>query len=298
VIVVALLFISAEVGGDADDEGTLLGVVAAAVALAGVVVGVVVVTRLTRSLDQLPTDDGRRAAARVLGLAKTLRDNEAIGDLPPAGVKLWDRVFAYAAAFGAAPLAVELLPMGEEDDHHAWSHFGNRWRRVHVRYPRALPPAWGKHPLFALALGLFWGAVALVIGYGLLQVADSDRPTGISADAWEWVELASSLALVPVVLLLAWCVCVLARAIPDLWQRQTVTGNIVRSRRYRQLFTSSENPSYWQYLAVDDGTRDRIPAWRVSVEIWSARHQGEAVEAEITPRLGYVRSMRATSATE
>jgi Predicted membrane protein (DUF2207) len=293
-IVVVLLYASAEVGGDADDEGTLLGAIAAAVALTGLLVGVIVVGRLGRSLAQLPTDAGLDAAPRVVGLATTLRDNDALGELPPAGVKLWDRVFAYAAAFGAAPLAVELLPMGAEDDHQAWSHFGGRWRRVRVRYPRGLPPAWGKHPLFALALALFWGAVALVIGYGLLQLIDADRPTEISADAWDWVELAASLALVPVILMLLWCGWVMVRALPDLWQHRTVTGDIVRSRRYRQIFTSNDNPSYWQYLAIDDGSRDRIPAWKVSVALWSAHSQGEAVEAEITPRLGYVRSMRST----
>jgi hypothetical protein len=183
--------------------------------------------------------------------------------------------------------------MGAEDDHEAWSHFGGRWRRVRVRYPRGLPPAWGKHPLFAVALALFWGVVAAVIGYGLLQLIDADRPTEISADAWDWVELAASLALVPIILTLLWCGWVLARAVPDLWQHRTVTGDIVRSRRYRQIFTSNDDPSYWQYLAIDDGTRDRIPAWRVSVAMWSAHSQGETVEADITPRLGYVRSMRA-----
>jgi hypothetical protein len=84
---------------------------------------------------------------------------------------------------------------------------------------------------------------------------------------------------------------VLVRSVPDLWQHRTVTGDIVRSRRYRQIFTSSDDPSYWQYLAVDDGSHDRIPAWRVSASLWSEHPQGESVRAEVTPRLGYVRSM-------
>jgi hypothetical protein len=290
-LIIVLLVVAANVGGDADDEGTLVGAIAAAVALTGLVVGVIVVGRLGRSLAQLPTDEGRKAAPRAVELATSLRENAALGDLPPAGVKLWDRVFAYAAAFGAAPLAVELLPMGAEDDHQAWSDFGGRWRRVRVRYPRGLPPTWGKHPLFAIALALFWGVVAGFIGFGLLQVVETDRPTEISASAWEWVDAAATIALVPVVLTLAWCAWVLVRATPDLWQTRSVSGDIVRSRRHRQVFTSSDDPSYWHYLAVDDGTRDRIRAWRVSSSIWSAHSQAEAVQAEVTPRLGYVRSV-------
>jgi hypothetical protein len=97
-----------------------------------------------------------------------------------------------------------------------------------------------------------------------------------------------------VVLVLAWCAWVLVRAVPDLWQTTTVSGDIVRARRNRQLFTSSNNPSYWHYLGVDDGTRDRIPAWRVGAVLWSQHSQGESVRAEVTPRLGYVRSMTRT----
>lgn len=290
-VIVVLLLVSSEVGGDADDEGTLLGVLAAAVAVSGLVLGIIVVSRLGRSLAQLPTAAGREAAPRAVGLATSLRENTALGDLPPAGVKLWDRVFAYAAAFGAAPLAVELLPMGTEDDHLAWSRHGRRWRRVRVRYPRGLPPAWGKHPLLAVALALFWGAVTTLVGYGLLQVAETDRPTEVSSSAWEWVDTGATILLALTAFVLAWCVWVLVRAIPDLWQTRSVSGDIVRARRYRQFFTSSNDPSYWHYLAVDDGSRDRIPAWRVSPTIWSQHPQGEAVRAELTPRLGYVRSM-------
>jgi hypothetical protein len=292
--IVVLLFVSSEVGGDADDEGTLIGALAAGVALTGLVIGIITVSRLGRSLAQLPTDSGKDAASRVVGLATSLRENDALGDLPPAGVKLWDRVFAYAAAFGAAPLAVELLPMGAEDDHQAWSHHGGRWRRVRVRYPRGLPPAWGKHPLLAIALAIFWGIVAAVIGAGLLEVIDTDRPAEIAASAWEWVDTGATILLAPVVLVLAWCAWVLVRAVPDLWQTTTVSGDIVRARRNRQLFTSSNNPSYWHYLGVDDGTRDRIPAWRVGAVLWSQHSQGESVRAEVTPRLGYVRSMTRT----
>ncbi len=289
--VVALLVLSSQVGGDSDDDGTLVGVVAATIALAGLGGGVVVVARIGRSLAQLPTPAGLQAAPRIVGLAARLRENESLASLPPAGVRLWDRLFAYAAAFGVAPLAVELLPMGAEDDRHAWSRHGGRWRRVEVRYPRALPPAWGKHPLFAVALAIFWAAVAGFIGYGLLELLDAERPAEISASAWEWVDTGATVLLAPVVVALGWCAWVLVRAVPDLWQTRSVTGDLVRARRYRQVFTGSRDPSYWHYLALDDGSSDRIAAWRVNGALYAAHTQGETVRIEVTPRLGYVRSV-------
>ena len=289
--IVVLLFVAAQVGGDADDDGTLLGAIAAAVAIGGLIGGVVVVSRLGASLAQLPTPAGRAAAARCVDLATTLRENEALGDLPPAGVHLWDRLFAYAAVFGAAPTAVGLLPMGAEDDHRAWSRVGGRWRRVRVRYPRARPPAWGKHPVLALGLALFWAAVAALVGYGLLQLAESERPKEISTSAWTWVERGTVIGLVPVILVIAWAAWVVFNAVPDCWQRRTVVGDIVRDRRFRQWFSSGDDPDYWYYLAVDDGTQDKIAAWRVRESLWEQRSQGETVQAELTPRLGYVRSM-------
>jgi hypothetical protein len=292
-VVAGLLFVSSEVNGGVatDDDGTLLGAVAAGVAVGTILVGGLAIGRLSRSLAQLPTATGRDAAERVAVLAATLRENDALGDLPPAGVTLWDRVFAYAAVFGAAPLAVALLPMGAEDDHRAWSRVGGRWRTVRVRYPRAFPPAWGKHPVLGAALALLWGAVAILVGYGLSELRAADRPVEISRSAWDWVDRGTAIAFVPVVLVLAWALWVLFRAVPDLWQTRTIDGDIVRGRRFRQWFSSGENPDYWCYFGVDDGSTERIRAWRVRDELWSQHAQGETVRAVVTPRLGYVRSL-------
>ena len=269
----------------------LLAAVAAAAALVALIAGLVLIGRLGRSLAQLPTATGRAAAARADALARQLRSNSSLGELPPAGVKLWDRLFAYAAAFGAAPRAVALLPMGAEDDHRAWSRTGGRWRRVRVRYPRAFPPAWGKHPMIAVALALFWGAVAALVVYGLRGLSAVERPSTIGPSAWDWVERGALLAMVPGIVVIVWALWVLARAVPDLWQTRTVTGEIVRGRRFRQWFASGDEPRYWYYEAVDDGTADRVVAWRVSEVQWRDHAQGELVTAEVTPRLGYVRAI-------
>jgi hypothetical protein len=270
----------------------LFGVIAVGVAF--IVVAAALVARMGQSLAQLPTDAGREAAARAEGLERHLRD-AVLADLPPAAVKLRGRQFAYAAAFGLAPLAVALLPMGTEDEHRAWSRFGGKWRRVRVRYPRAWPPAHGKHPGFALLLALFWGALAIFAIMGLAELVD-DPWTGITDDTWEWVERAGYLAMIPFALVLAWACFVLVHAVPDLTATREITGDIVRARRYQQIFTSRDNPSYWFYFAVDDGSTDRIRALRVRPHLWSLHSQGQTVTAQITPRLGYVRSMNLAGA--
>jgi hypothetical protein len=206
-------------------------------------------------------------------------------------VKLWDRVFAYAAVLGAAPLAVALLPMGSEDDHRAWSRVGGRWRIVRVRYPRVVPPAWGKHPLLAVALALFWGAVAGLVGYGLGELRAVGRPRQFSASEWEWVDLTTAIAFVPVALVVAWCAWVLWRAVPDLWRHEVVVGEILRDRKYARRVSNRDEQEYWYYVAVDDGSRDRIAAWRLRESLWEQVRQGETVRADVTPALGYVRSI-------
>jgi hypothetical protein len=289
VAIVALLLLGLKL-----EQEPVLAAAAAAAAVVGLVAGFTLLGRLGRSLAQLPTATGREAAARAVGLAGQLRSNAALAELPPAGVKLWDRLFAYAAAFGAAPRAVALLPMGAEDDHRAWSRAGGRWRRVRVRYPRGLPPAWGKHPLLAVALALFWSVVAAVIVYGLRGLLEADRPTAVGRSAWDWVERGALGAMVPFLLLIGWGLWVLVRAVPDLWQTRTVEGELVRARRFRQWFSSGDEPKYWCYVALDDGSSDRVVALRLSEVLFRDHVQGEAVTAEVTPRLGYVRALRRT----
>jgi hypothetical protein len=294
-----LLFLSLRIGGeDVSGDRAVFAGVAGAIALGIMLIGFGYIGRLGRSLAQLPTAEGRTVAAHVAGLATLLRGDTVLADLPPAAVILRGRHLAYAAAFGAAPHAVALLPMGREDDHRAWSNFGGRWRRVRVHYPRALPPAWGKHPGVALTLALFWGVVAAAAIWGLVQLSDASRPAGISTDAWDWVGRAALLALIPIVLVIAWAIWVVVRAVPDLWSRRTVTGEIVRRRRYRQVFKSGNSPKYWYYLAVDDGSGPRVSAWRVRAALWQAHSQDESVTAEMTPRLRYVRALTKSAAPD
>jgi hypothetical protein len=161
-----------------------------------------------------------------------------------------------------------------------------------------LPPAWGKYPGFALLLALCWGGVAVAAISGIDALASSDPPAALSPGQWDDVTTAARIAIAPAAVVTAWALWVFLRSVPDLWSRRTVTGEIVRDRRFRKWSSSDDTPRYSYYLAVDDGTSDRVRAWRMQRGLWSMHDQGETVTAEITPRLRHVRSITRTTDPE
>jgi Predicted membrane protein (DUF2207) C-terminal domain len=273
-VVVALLLLAAQLGGDAEDHPTLTAVALVA-AVGGAVLLSTITARMKRSLAQRPTPAGSTAEAAWLGVRAHLSENEHLQELPPAAVKLYGRHLAYAAGFGLAGHAVAELPFGQEDDHLAWSPQGGRWRRVRVRYPRIRPPAWGRHPAIAALIALISGTIAVIL---LVRLAELDRNGST---------LVSAGLTVP----LLWSVWVLVRAVPDLFSTASVTGTVLRCRTRRQIITSRNEPRLWYYVAIDDGTRDRIAAFRVSEARYRSVRQGQQVTAAISPRLGYVRTL-------
>ncbi|SRR6266487_6617139 len=301
-LVGGLLYLATALGGDASGDRAVPAI--GAVAVASIVLLFAATATFGRSLAQLPTPAGKEVAARCLGLRSHLRENEHLTELPPAAAELWGRHFAYAGAMGVARTAIELLPFGAEDDNRAWSRFGGRWRRVRVRYPRGWPPGWGTHPAFAVFLAVLWGAVAIGALYGLVRVAqwaaeaDTTTDPTFTREQLDWIGRGALLVTIPFALVLLWALYLLVRAVPDLWLRRTANGDLVRARARQQIFESnSDNPKYWYYLALDDGTRSRIRSWRVHRELYEAHPQGETVTALFTPNLGYVREMRAASPT-
>ena len=294
-----LLYLASLVGGESTDHPVPAGI-AGGLAITTIVIITVAAGRLSRSTAQLPTDTGKEMTARCLALRAHLRENEQLADLPPAAVQLWGRHFAYAGVMGVAPTAVALLPFGTEDDNGAWSRFGGRWRRVRVRYPRGWPPGWGKHPAFATFLAVLWGTAAIAALYGLRSLAESTAEPITATDPLfdrdqlEWIGRGALLVMIPVVLVLLWAISLLVRSVPDFWRTRATTGELVRVRRRSQIFQSNNrnNPRYWYYFALDDGTRTRIRSWRVGRGLYDAHSQGETVAATYTANLGYVRELR------
>jgi hypothetical protein len=277
VVVAGLLLLSAKLGGDAEDHPAL-AITAGVLAVGGALVLAATAGAMRRSFAQLPTRAGSTAERSWLGVREHLASNPVLCDLPPAAVKLYGRHLAYAAGFGIADHAVSALPFGSEDDHLAWSSFGNRWRRVRVRYPRVRPPAWGRHPALAVAMALAWAAVSIFL---LVQV------NALEGDAFGVAALVLALPLL-------WSVAVLVRAVPDLFTTRTVSGVALRCRTRARASSRSNDPKHWYYVAVDDGTRDRIAAYRLSEQLYHRVRQGQTVTVEVTPRLGYVRRLSQT----
>jgi hypothetical protein len=275
VVVVGLLLLSARLGGHAEDHPVVAGV-AAAVAIGGALALGGLTGRLRRSLAQHPTAAGTTAERAWLGVRAHLAENPRLAELPPASVRLYGRHLAYAAGFGLADHAVDALPFGAEDDHLAWSSFGQRWRRVHVRYPRVRPPAWGRHPALATLVALVAAAVSIF----LLSRAGT-RSGGVAG-------IVTAVVALP----LLWSAWVLITAVPDLFTTRTVTGAVLRCRTRSRLLSSRNDPQYWYYVAIDDGTSDRIAAYRVSGELYHRVRQGQTVTVDVTPRLGHVRAIR------
>jgi hypothetical protein len=236
---------------------------------------------------QRDTDAGLAAAGDWLAVRAYLREAE-LEDLPPASVTVWERYFAYAAAFGVARAAVETVPMGAEEDRRAWSSHGGRWREVRIRYPFLWPPAWGWLPAIALPVSV----IGVVVSGGLAGLAASiGWPEPGLGDPPILATLGRVIAVVAwsaAGILGLWSIVAFARSIADIGGARVVTGQVLRVRTFGR---SSDRPGR-HYVAIDDGTTDVIRAWRVPHVLWFSAPIDQYRTATVTvwPHLGRVRA--------
>lgn len=245
------------------------------------------------------TPDGREVAARWLGVRELLGEDPLFGEQPPAAVAIWDRLLAHGTALGVAHGVVRQLPLGAESDREAWSPVSGRWRVVRIRYRRPWPPFHGRPPA-NLALA---GIVAAAVGAGVLwalpsverfvseatvstTVAPGDPATPTLPSWWapaeEWARAAGWA-------LAALGACLFVAAVSDLVRRpRAVEGRVVRHRE-----RGSDKRRAW-YIAVDDGTSDRIRAFRHTHLL--PGHQGARVRLTATPLFRYVRQIEVLDA--
>ena len=255
----------------------------------GAVSAVILVAVAAKLGGERDTPDGRAVASRWLGLRTMLVNDPTFATQPPAAVNIWDRIMSYGASMGVARAAVASLPFGSESERQAWSPVGNRWRVVRIRYPRRFPPGYGRHPALVALVGLVVAAAGAFIAPGAISAADailrsfddvaSDRtvPDGVRAGI--------SVALAAVVtigaLLAAYGAGLLIGGVADLVQRRRpIEGRVLRVRE-----RGDDNKRFW-HVAVDDGTTDRVRAWRLKSP--PVASQGAFVRARVTPWLRHV----------
>ena len=270
---------------DSDDDPIGAGI-ALSLLTAGGLLALVEVTN-----GQRETPAGREVASRWLGLRTLLAEDPLFAEYPPAGVAIWDRLLAYGAAMGVAHGAVRALPLGAERDDEAWSPVGGHWRVVRIRYPRFVPPGYGRHPALATLLGLFQLALAVLAFPAASAAADAlrDVVVELSADdsAPTGFEVGVSIGLGVVVGLAALlavrgAAMALSGIVDLVSKRRDVEGRMLRVRRRG----SDDNPRW--YVAVDAGDVARVRAWHVQP---GAAVQGATVGARVTPWLAHVRSL-------
>ncbi|HJR44534.1 MAG TPA: hypothetical protein VJ927_02920 [Actinomycetota bacterium] len=248
--------------------------------------GVVAFILLVGNSRQRDTPAGRAAAGRWLGVRDALEASPSFGELPPSGVVVWERHLAYAAALGVAGAAVKALPLGAEDDRHAWTDYDGSWKHVTIRYPW-FRPGWGRHPWAALGLGFLLALVGVAALRGVISISDDVRD---AAGDLPWVAAAIAFVGALTLLAIAWGAALVYRGAMDLVARRTITGEVLRTRvrgaPSRRRGSGESNPRY--YVAVYDGSSNEIDAWRVSAKKYPWFHQGGTVTVTVTPRLGFV----------
>jgi hypothetical protein len=253
------------------------------------------------------TPAGRAEAARWLGVREMLGDNPVFAEQPAAGVAIWDKHLGHGVALGVAHGAVRDLPLGTESDTEAWSHVGGRWRVVRVRYPRRFRPGWGAAPsivtLWAVLLLAAGGATLHYLPQGVDALRTDAAQPGVEQDGTPqgtpvtvptedllpWAESAEPWARAAAVVALAVGGWFAVLGVGDLVRKPRVVEGIVVRHRQRGKIKRTEHGTkdkrVW-FVAVDDGTTDRIRAWRTRRD--PHVHQGNDVQVTATPVLGHV----------
>jgi hypothetical protein len=306
-LVVLFLWLGLDVAAARDaapDEGPSWLAVLAAVAV--VVLCAVVAKRFDRER-QRDTDAGLAAASHWLGVRRSYTHGR-YDELTPAAVVLYERHLAYAAAMDAAERTVARLPLSAEDDRMAWSRHGGRWRQVEVRYPTRRI-GWGQGPGRAMVNGLLWMATLAIPIFVWLrwgsdlrpQLEDAARSIGqvddpsvrlYDADMAHRIAVGVTWAIVVVLVAITINALTrglirLVRGLLDAGREDVVRGTVVRRRTWpRQRGTESVEINW---VAVDNGTSERIRAFVVRPGLAALIRQDDTVEVGVTPYLGYVR---------
>lgn len=259
----------------------------------GVLAAAALIAVASRLRGERDTPKGRVVAARWLGVRTMLADDPVFAAQPPAAVAIWDRVLAHGAALGVAHAAAQGLPLGAEHERRAWSSMGGRWRPVRVRYPDVLPPGYGRSPAVVALVGALLTAFVVASARGGADVVggfvdvlrdlpgEQAVPPVLRVVLFVLVGFAAAVVVALGVAALSMLVC----GVHDLVRRRREVEGLVLRVRTR----GTDDRRYW-HVAVDDGTRPVVRAWRVGDDPPVAA--GTMVRAAVSPWLGHVRDLR------
>lgn len=240
------------------------------------------------------TADGRAAGSRWLAVRARL-DQAGFAEMAPSAVDLGDRRLAYATAMCLAEGAAVELPLAREDHHRAWSSVGGHPRLVRVRYP--IRPGYGMAPFMALGGGLVTCLAGLQLRRWSTDVANGEAFEWIyerfPAQDWLIADIATGVTFAAFVPIVIGFWLALAGA-ADGFRTVERTGLVLRTRRPaevsplpRRIRRILERDRYSAYVAVDDGKRDTVVAWRTHER--QAVPQGARATVRATTVLGHVR---------
>lgn len=264
------------------------------------------------------TEAGREAAARWLGVRDYYRASGDFRTKEAAAVAVWDDHLAYATAMGLARRVERELPFAAESDTRAWSNVTGDWRKVKVSY-RSPRLCWGQHPFRVVLSALVQGALVAFVGFLAFQVAVGDSPLTeqefVTGEREGAVSLAATILAIVCGVLVAYCAVKLAIGAADLFRRRTIEGVVLRRRSYAQGFDKHTERIEQRYrlpfrirfrfgtsdptdtgrrsqrnrfVAIDDGTSDRIRAFKVTGRRYAQFAQGDTVRVRFSPLLGHV----------
>ncbi|MCX5043374.1 DUF2207 domain-containing protein [Aldersonia sp. NBC_00410] len=271
---VGALFAIAEPATDGDPFGGFV---------AGVFVTIAVLVAVQEKINgERGTEAGAQAAGRWLGVQEHLGTGR-FAEQPAAGVTIWGRALAYAAALGLAERAVVSLPIGTAaDDGKAWSDFGGMWHLVHVRYHGRGPwgrIVWGYSAWAGIGRGLF--AALIMAGPTFIVAIVLSAFLGFPGDPVRFAVLfAAVLAAGPIAL-----------AVLDLGGHATVRGQVVRQRQFVKK-RNDENVTYRYWIGIDDGRARITHAYGIDEKTWNTLAEGDIVEARVGKRLGWIYDVR------
>lgn len=262
-------------------------------------IGLMVVFSLLK--DDRDTPDGLAEAGRWLGLRGNLRNDPVFGEQHVDAVAVWDRLLAFGVALGVAHVAADDVPISAESKDEAWSAESGQWRFVHIDYPKRMPPGYGMPTWLTFVRGalnvmiailvLFLG-VPFVMHFTNVFDANPDQLSGSTNSAADTAlhVVAAAMAVIASLFIVRGLV-MLWFAVTDFGANREVEGLVLRSYAH-----SSSNDQDWWEAAVDDGTSDRVRAWRGTGQLPPELQEGNRVRATITRHLCTFKSAEVLSA--